>query len=86
MPRKKVQKKRPNIVSVLLSPQAKARLDGVCALRGMSIKTLLGALILWFVDLDRTEQSIVLGQVEHDDLIGLSEMVARRREKTKKRA
>ena len=70
--------KRLDIVSVHLSPEAKARLDSVCAKRGMSIKMLLGRLISWFVALDRTEQSIVLGQVEAGDVKSLAEMLARR--------
>jgi len=86
MPRKKAQKKRPDIVSVNLSPEAKRRLDRVCGHRGMSIKRLLGQLITWFVDLDRTEQSVVLGQVEDQDVIGLSEMIARRKQAGGKRA
>jgi len=86
MPRKKAQKKRPDIVSVFLSPAAKAQLDFVCASRGTSIKILLGQLISWFVDLDRTEQSIVLGQVEHEDVTNLSQLIARRVRKGKKRA
>ncbi len=72
-------KKRPNIVSVHLSPESKQRLDQVCATRGMSIKMLLGRLITWFVELDKTEQSIVLGQVEVDDVRSLAELVLRRR-------
>ncbi len=86
MPRKKAQKKRPDIVSILLSPEAKRQLDRVCENRGMSIKMLLGRLISWFVDLDRTEQSVVLGQVEYKDVIGLSEMIARRKQVGRKRA
>ena len=74
----KATKQRPNIVSVHLSPEAKAKLDDVCANRGMSIKMLLGRLIAWFVELDRTEQSIVLGQVEESDVKSLAEMVAAR--------
>ncbi len=74
----KTAKKRPNIVSVHLSPQAKTRLDEACAQRGMSIKMLLGRLICWFVELDRTEQSIVLGQVEQTDVKSLAEMVIQR--------
>jgi len=45
----------------------------------MTIKCLLGRLIDWFVDLDKTEQSIVLGLVEEEDIIGLAEMVLARR-------
>ncbi len=86
MPRKQAQKKQPNIVSVFLSPEAKTQLDRVCEHRGTSIKMLLGQLILWFVDLDRTEQSIVLGQVERADVTGLSDMVARRKGMSKKGA
>ena len=44
----------------------------------MTIKTLLGRLITWFVELDKTEQSIVLGQVEDSDVKSLSELVSRR--------
>ncbi len=74
----KKQKKRPDIVSVHLSPESKARLDEVCAKRGMTIKRLLGRLIEWFVDLDKTEQSIVLGLVEIEDVSSLAEMVLTR--------
>ena len=79
----KATKQRPNIVSVHLSPEAKARLDQVCAKRGMSIKMLLGRLICWFVELDRTEQSIVLGQVEATDVQNLAQMIAQRSGKRK---
>lgn len=79
--RKSAEKARPNIVSVHLSPQAKADLDAVCALRGMTIKTLLGRLIEWFVQLDKTEQSVVLGQVEDVDVHELAQLIARRRTK-----
>jgi hypothetical protein len=85
MPRKKAQKKRPEIVSILLSPEAKTQLDHVRERRGMSIKRLLGQLITWFVELDATEQSVVLGQVDKEDVIGLSEMIARRKRAGKKR-
>lgn len=71
-------KQRPDIVSVHLSPESKARLDDVCFKRGMTIKMLLGRLIEWFVDLDKTEQSIVLGLVEDDDVKSLAEMVLAR--------
>jgi hypothetical protein len=86
MPRKKAQKKRPDIVSMHLSPEARARLNQVCASRGMTIKMFLGRLLTWFVDLDRTEQSVVLGQVEDRDVMGLSEMIARRKQTSRKRA
>lgn len=76
--RKAGTKLRPNIVSVHLSPEAKADLDAVCDLRGMTIKTLLGRLIEWFVGLDKTEQSIVLGQVEDVDVQELAALITRR--------
>jgi hypothetical protein len=72
------QRQRPNIVSVHLSPEAKSNLDAVCEQRGMTIKSLLGRLIEWFVELDKTEQSIVLKQVEIDDVEGLAHLVLRR--------
>jgi hypothetical protein len=71
-------RKRPNIVSVHLSPEAKGKLDDVCYRRGMTIKTLLGRLISWFVELDKTEQSIVLSQVEDDDVKDLAELILQR--------
>ena len=71
-------RKRPNIVSVHLSPEAKQQLDDVCDRRGMTIKTLLGRLICWFVELDRTEQSIVLKQVEDADIKTLASMLLTR--------
>jgi hypothetical protein len=83
--REKKEKQRPDIVSVHLSPESKQRLDEVCFKRGMTIKRLLGRLIEWFVDLDKTEQSIVLGLVEEADVKGLAEMVITRQvEKAKK--
>jgi len=77
--RAKREKKRPDIVSVHLSPESKGRLDDVCLKRGMTIKRLLGHLIEWFVALDKTEQSIVLGLVEDVDVKGLADMVIVRR-------
>jgi hypothetical protein len=79
-------KKRPHIVSVHLAPEAKAKLNQVCAKRGMTIKNLLGRLIDWFVTLDRTEQSIVLGQVEDADVKQLAELLLRRRPAPKRAA
>jgi hypothetical protein len=73
------QKKRPNIVSVHLSPEAKSDLDNACANRGMTIKSLLGRLVGWFVDLDKTEQSIVLGQIEASDVTRVADIVGHRR-------
>ncbi len=72
------QKRRLNIVSVELSPQGKAKLDKACADRGMTIKALLGRLIGWFVTLDRTEQAIVLGQVEAKHVKTLADLIGRR--------
>ncbi len=80
---KQQQRQRPNIVSVHLSPEAKANLDMVCEQRGMTIKSLLGRLIEWFVELDKTEQSIVLKQVEVTDVTTLAELVMRRGSKGK---
>jgi hypothetical protein len=79
----KASKQRLNIVSVHLSPEVKARLHDVCAKRGMSIKMLLNRLICWFVELDRTEQSIVLGQVEPADVKSLAQIIAQRARKRK---
>ena len=73
-----VNKERPNIVSIQLSRQGKAHLDNACARRGMSIKNLLGRLLDWFVELDMTEQSIVLGQVEAPDVKTLAELLKHR--------
>lgn len=71
-------RQRPNIVSVHLSPEAKANLDRACEQRGMTIKALLGRLIEWFVELDKTEQSIVLKQVESHDVAGIAQLMLRR--------
>jgi len=75
------ERKRRDIVSVELSPQGKAELDKACANRGMTIKALLGRLITWFVTLDRTEQAIVLGQVETRHVRTLADLIGRRRPK-----
>lgn len=80
------QRKRPDIVSMHLSDEAKVMLDDVCEMRGMTIKTLMGKLIVWFNALDRTEQSIVLGQVEPNDIRGLAEMVIVRKDARAKRS
>jgi len=72
------QKRRINIVSAQLTPQTKARLDKVCADRGMTIKASLGRLIDCFVALDRTEQGIVLGQVEARHVRTLADLIGRR--------
>lgn len=48
----------------------------------MTIKSLLGRLIGWFVVLDRTEQAIVLGQVEMDDMQSLAHLVISRNAST----
>lgn len=69
----------PIIVSVQLAAEAKAQLDFACDQRGMTIKTLLGRLIQWFVSIDKTEQSIVLNQVEDVDMKSLAELVLDRR-------
>jgi len=75
----KVPKKRLNIVSVHLPPASKTALDRACAERGMTIKSLLGRLIEWFNSMNKTEQSIVLGQVEQTDVRALAELLVRRR-------
>ena len=75
------QKKRPTIVSVQLTPQGKAKLDKACADRGMTIKASLGRLIDCFVALDRTEQAIVLGQVEAGDVRKLADLIGEHRPK-----
>jgi len=72
------QKKRPTIVSVQLTPQGKAKLDKVCADRGMTIKAVLCRLLDCFVALDRTEQAIVLGQVEARHVRTLADLIGRR--------
>jgi hypothetical protein len=74
-------RKRQNIVSVQLSEEAKNDLDNVSDARGMTIKMLMGKLIGWFVSLDRTEQSIVLGQVETHDIKSLAQLVIERQAK-----
>ena len=80
MAAKKAQKKKPNIVSVHLSPESKDALDLACAERGMTIKSLLGRLIEWFNSMNKTEQSIVLGQVEANDVQDLAQLLAKRRD------
>ncbi|MBI5863577.1 MAG: hypothetical protein HZB38_03530 [Planctomycetes bacterium] len=76
------QRKRQNIVSVQLAEDAKSQLDAVSDNRGMTIKMLMGKLLAWFVSLDRTEQSIVLGQVESQDIKTLAQLVIDRQVKS----
>ncbi|MFQ5806659.1 MAG: hypothetical protein ACE5I3_09435 [Phycisphaerae bacterium] len=45
----------------------------------MTIKSLLGRLIEWFNSMNKTEQSIVLGQVEQTDVQALAELLVHRR-------
>jgi hypothetical protein len=82
----KAQKKRPNIVSVHLSPESKAALDQACRERGMTIKSLLGRLIEWFNSMNKTEQSIALGQVEQADVQALAGLLVRRPRGVKRKA
>lgn len=77
--KQKAEGQTPIIVSVQLAAIAKQQLDDVCDKRGMTIKTLLGRLIEWFVNIDKTEQSIVLNQVESTDIKSLAELVLSRR-------
>ena len=79
------QRKQPNIVSVHLTPQGKAKLDKVCADRGMTIKASLGRLIDCFVTLDWTEQAIVLGQVEAKHVRTLADLIGRRGRSARRR-
>jgi hypothetical protein len=80
------QQKRPGIVSVQLSDEARTMLDDVCEARGMTIKSLLSKLIIWFNKLDRTEQAMVLGHVDPNDLRQLAELVMQRTAPRGKRA
>lgn len=73
------QKKLPNIVSVLLSPKSKDALDAACDERGMTIKSLLGRLVGWFVTCDKTEQAMILGQLEVLDTNSAAELIQRRK-------
>lgn len=70
----------PIIVSTALPPTGKQKLDEACAQRGMTIKSLLGRLIEWFAEMDRTEQSIILGQVEDADMPAMIDLARRRRD------
>ena len=67
------------IVSLDLSPDGKQQLDAVCDQRGMTIKSLLGRLIAWFSELDKTQQSVLLGQVEGADRKLLADLLAKRK-------
>ena len=73
-------RKRARIVSVHMLPDSKQQLDRACEQRGMTIKMLLGRLIAWFVELDKTEQSVVLGQVEAGDFPALIAHITQRRQ------
>jgi regulator of extracellular matrix RemA (YlzA/DUF370 family) len=75
------QKRRINIVSVHMTPQTRAKLNKACADRGMTIKAVLGRLMECFVTMDRTEQAMVLGQVEARDVRGLADLIGRHRSK-----
>ena len=87
MPPKKAKKKRPNVSSIFLDAKSRVQLDRVCQKRGMGIMRLLGELICWFVALDATEQSIVLGQVERKDVTyPLEQILQRQRRKKRARA
>lgn len=82
----KTQNKQQIIVSVQVPPDAKKQLDNICDDRGMTIKSLLGRLISWFGSIDKTEQSIVLGQVESSDTKSLAAMLLARQPRTPKLA
>lgn len=61
------REKRPNVVSVRLDADLKKKLDEVCDQREMTVKTLLDKLVDWFSKHDKTEQSIILGQIEESE-------------------
>lgn len=71
--------KKPNIVSVMLPPRSKDNMDKICDERGMTIKSLLGRLIGWFVTCDKTEQAIMLGQLEPSDSTSVADLLMRRK-------
>lgn len=73
------EKKTPNIVSVMLPPRSKEDLDRHCDERGMTIKSLLGRLINWFVACDKTEQALMLGQLNPEDANSVADLVRRRK-------
>lgn len=50
----------------------------IAAERHMTLRGLLGAIVLWFARLDRTQQALVLGQVEPADMALLVKLAARR--------
>lgn len=75
----KLKKANPIIVSTGLTPEGQQRLDATCDQRGMTIESLLGRLIDWLAQLDRTEQSIVLGQVEESDMPDMLDLARCRR-------
>ena len=77
----KASKDRPNIVSVQLSPKEGQARRCVREARHVH-QDIVGRLISWFVELDRTEQSIVLGQVEEADVCDLAELLKSRGRKT----
>jgi hypothetical protein len=69
---KRPRTKKPVIVSVDMPPKDKQALDRICDIRGMTIKSVLGRLIDWFGALDKTDQAVILGQIETRDIKGLS--------------
>ena len=69
------------LVSITLSSDSKGQLDAICDQRG-----LLGRLIDWFSALDRTEQSIIMGQVEAADTKALADILLKRKATSSGRA
>lgn len=74
-PAKAAKSGKQIIVSVQLDAKAKQQLDTSCDERGMTIKSLLGRLIEWFGKCDKTDQAVVLGQLESSDAAKLQSAI-----------
>ena len=78
-PKGQTKARKMIIVNAALSPPSMDLFTRTCHERGMTAKSLLGRLIAWLANLDKTEQAIVLGQVDSADEVELAAILRKRR-------
>ena len=63
---------------IRIDPALKAKLEDVCRRKLSSQQDVIDRLVSWFVDLDETLQSLILGQIGPRDRVTVLEMVLKR--------
>ncbi len=63
---------------IRINPALKAKLEDVCRRKLSSQQDVIDRLVTWFVDLDETLQSLILGQIGPRDRATVLKMVLKR--------